>query len=281
MDTETSTLAFRTTINEIKNTCPGISNIFILDENRQVITQDENTAKELIDCASESLVLLMKTAQMTGGIDAFTCTGSSQKINFTRYESNYFVTVASSETDERTLTTLARVMVPSMLKLAQEVITSQKETVADAPKLNKTPPKSPPASAPAMDAAPTVARVPSPSPVPAPSRSKPSILDLPASEFAVENLSGINIISSDPETIYVDRVLLGEWKELYGNENIEWASVESVDTNKRFKCRFQPIKSQKFEGQNIVQIPNRIQNKLEIKKGAAVRIRPIIDEGEK
>lgn len=280
MDTETSALAFKTTINEIKNTCPGISNIFILNDNKQIITQDENTTKDLIDCTTDTLTALTGAASIAGDIDAFMCSGPSQKINFTRYENNYFVTVASNETDEKALTTIARVMVPSMLRLAQEVIASRKEAVPEVLKVKDSPLTQSPKPEPTLTATPTQVRAPTPPPVPAPAKTKSQTLDLPASEFTAENLSGINIISSDPDTIYVDRVLLGEWKELYGDKHIEKAMIESASTGKKFQCKFQPIKSQKFEGQNIVLIPNRIQNKLEIKRGVTVRIRPIIEEGE-
>ena len=258
MDTETSALAFRTVINEIKHTCPGISTIFILNENQQVITQDQNTSNELVDCTTETLTALTKTASIAGGVESLTCSGATEKINLTRYENNYFVTFSSNETDEKALGTLARVMVPSMLKLAQEVAITRKETSAVTPKPNAPTP---------MTAAPT--------------RTRPQISDVPASEFVVENISGINIISSSADTIQVDRALIGQWKELYGDKHIEYATVEDVKTRKRLRCKFQPIRNEKLDGQNVVLIPNRIQKKLEIKKGATVRIRPVIEDGEK
>ena len=266
MDIETSTLAFRTAISEIKNTCPGISNIFILNEDKQVITQDQNTSRELIDCTAESLAAIMKTAAIAGGIESLTCSGATQKINCTHYENNYFVTMASDETDEKTLSTIARVMVPSMLKLAQEVMTSRKDSIPATPKT-----KAPAARAQTLAATPSSSL----------SRTKPVTVEVPAAEFVVDNLSGLNIITGDPETINVDRVLIGQWKELYGDKHIENATVEDISTGKRIRCKFQPIKNEKLEGQNVVLIPNRIRSKLEIKKGAMVRIRPVIEDGEK
>ena len=280
MDTETSTFAFNTAMNEIKNTCPGITNIFILDESKQVLSQDENTTKEVVDCTADSLAVLEKTAIIAGEVEAFTCVGSNRKINFTRYENNYCVTVSSKETDERTLTMLARVMVPSILKLAHEVIASRKEASAETPTGNLEPS---PASAtpPTLEALSTMTVTPDSTSIPTQTRSKIPILNLPASEFTVENLRGINIIYSDPETVYVDRALLGEWKELYGDKHIEKAMVESPETSKNYRCQFQPIRSQKLEGKNVILVPDRIQKKLEIKRGATVLIRPIVEEGEK
>ncbi len=280
MDTETSTLAFNTAINEIKNTCPGIASIFILDENKQVLSQDENTTEEVVDCTANSLAILKKTASIAGEVEAFTCAGSNRNINFTRYENNYCVIVSSKETDERTLTMLARVMVPSMLKLAHEVIVSRKEVSAATPTGNLEPSQAS-ATSPTVESSPTMTVTPVSTSIPTQTIPQMPILNLPISEFKVENLSGINIIYSDPETVYVDRALLGEWKELYGNRHIEKAMVESPDTSKKYRCRFQPIKSQKLEGKNVILVPDRIQKKLEIKKGATIRIRPVVEEGEK
>ena len=280
MDTETSTLAFNTAINEIKNTCPGITSIFILDEKKQLLSQDKNTTIEVVDCTANSLAVLKKTASIAGEIETFTCTGSNRKINFTRYENNYCVTVSSKETDERTLTMLARVMVPSMLKLAHEVSASRKKASAETPTGNLEPS---PASAtpPTAEASSTMTVTPASTSIPTQTMPQIPILNLPASEFTVEKLSGINIIYSDPETVYVDRALLGEWKELYGDKHIEKAIVESPETSKKYRCRFQQIRTQKLEGKNVILVPDRIQKKLEIKRGATVLIRPIVEEGEK
>lgn len=255
MDTKTSTLVLKTTINEIKNTCPGISEIFVLDDANQVIAQDQNTTKELIDCTTNSLTVLTTKASIVGGIDSLTCTGTDRKINITRYENNYLVTVASKETDEKELITLGRVMVPSMLKLAQEVAISKKDTTTPIG---------------------TIAKIKTPTPP----ISKPLTKEPPALEFIVENLSGINLISGSPETIQIDRALLGQWKELYGDKKIVNATVEEINTKKRVRCKFQPIKKSKFEGQNIVLISGKIQDMLGIKKGALVRIRPVLENGE-
>jgi hypothetical protein len=254
MDTETSTLAFRTAINEIKNTCPGISDIFILDQNSQVITQDQNTTQKLVDSIAEALASLAKTSSIAGGVDSLTVSGTTRKINLTRYESNYFVTVASSETDERALSTLARVMVPSMLKLAQEVAMSRKDA----------------------DVAPPKSRASTPSPFPMRIK-QPTAESVP--EFVVENLTGISIISGSADTVQIDRALIGQWKELYGDRKIENVTLEDVSTGKRLRCKFQPIKNEKFDDQNVVLVPNKVQKKLEIKKGARVRIQPLFEDG--
>ena len=257
MDTEASVLAIRTALNEIKNMCPGISNIFVLNKNKQVLAQDQNTTEELMNGTANYLTALIEKTGITGGIESLTYYGADQRINFTNCDDNYFVTAASNETDENTMTNLTRVLVPTMLKLAQGIVSSHEEN-------------------------PTVTNPTITTKLKTPTQTNPelSTIDLPASEFVVETLSGLSIISTQSGTIRVDRALIGEWKELYGDKKIEEAMVEGSATGKRMRCRFQAIKESK-QGQGVVQIPDRMQANLGIKKGEVVLVRPIIvDEQE-
>jgi hypothetical protein len=250
MATEANIFELRIALNEIKNTCPGISNMFVLNKNKQVIAQDQNTQEEPINCAAETLAALVKRAGIAGGVDSLTFQGAEKRINFTRCDNNCFVTLASNDTDEKTLTQLIRVLVPSMRRLSQQVVSSHEAKIAASSK-----PK------------------PVPQIKPQPSTSEPSV-----TEFLVENLAGLSIISGSPDTIRVDRALVGQWRELYGDKKIEEAVVEEASTGKKVQCRFEPIKDSKLEGQGVVQVPLRIQKSLGIKKGATVLVRPVVED---
>ena len=252
MATDAKVFALRTALSEIKNACPGISNIFLLNENKQILAHDQNTPKELITGTADTLSTLIKNAETAGGIDSLTFHGTERNINFTRCENNYLVTVASAETDDKAITNLTRVLIPTMLKLAHENVFSHQENNTAPPKLKPMTPMQP--------------------------KTPPPTTDPPASEFIVKTLSGLSIISSSAETIRVDRVLIGQWKELYGEKKIEDATVENKLTGKTKRCKFQPIKDAKLEGQGIVQIPDRMQAALGIKKGTTVKIRPVVED---
>jgi hypothetical protein len=94
----------------------------------------------------------------------------------------------------------------------------------------------------------------------------------------VENLAGLSIISGSPDTIRVDRALVGRWRELYGDKKIVEAIVEEVATGKKVRCRFESIKDSKLEGQGVVQVSLRLQKSLGIKKGATVLVRPAVQD---
>jgi len=248
LDNKASAIALRTTLSEIKNTCPGISNIFVLNENKHVIAQDQNTTEELIKSTADALTTVTKRAAIAGEIESLTYNGVNQRVNFTRCDKNYFVTVASNETDEKTMTNLTRVLFPTVLKLVQEgVLSREKNAETLKPK------------------------------TPTQVKPEPATSDLPASEFVVENLSGLDLISGSPETIHVDRALIGQWKELYGEKKIEGVIVEEITKRKKMPCKFRPIKGSKLEGKGVVLIPYRVQAYLGIKKGSMVLVRPVIE----
>lgn len=251
MDAQASALALKNALNEIKNMCPGVSHIFVLDENQHALAQDQDTTEELTNGVADSLTAMVKRAEIAGGIESLTYEGSDQRINLARYDDNYLVTVASNEAAEKAVSNVTRVLIPTLLKFVKDASSNQveKDTI-------ETPP---------VEISPEVTPE-------APTN------DVPASECVVETLSGLSILSVSPGTIRVDRALIGEWKELYGDKKIEEAEVEAVSTGKRTRCKFQPIKNSKLEGQGVVQLPDKVQQTLEIKKGTVVLVRPVVED---
>ena len=250
MDTKANILALNTAITEIKNTCPGISNIFVLDESTQLLTKDNSTTEEIATSIAKALASLIEQTVTDGPIETLTCQGSDRKVNFTRCVDNYFVTMTSTEADEKTIANLTRILVPTMIKLQEEKGSLRCKQVPETPE---------------------------------PIKTRQAPLDLPslispATDFLVENLSGLSIISGSPDTIRVDRALIGQWKEMYGDRKISEATVEEIATGKKVRCKFELIKGSKLEGKGLVQIPDRIQSSLGVKKGTLVRLRPIVED---
>jgi hypothetical protein len=253
MENKTSTLALKTAINEIKNSSPSISNIFVLDKNRQLLTRDQNTSELVIDETVDALSTLIEKASITGGIESLTVHGTERKINFTNYDNSYFVTVGTKQTDEKNITNLTRVLVPTMFKLSQQNITLQKET-------EKT-------ISPRITPMQTLQV-----------NLKPSVPKFSPSEFIVQDLGGFGIIAGSVQKIRVDRALIGQWSEFYGDKKIKEAIVESVTTKKKQQCPFEPIKDSKFEGIGVVQLSEKLKTNLAIKRGDKVTIIPVFEE---
>ena len=79
------------------------------------------------------------------------------------------------------------------------------------------------------------------------------------------------------DTVRVDNATLTQWTELYEGRKIGEVEIETFD-GKTIRCKVKPIKESKHEGKGIVQMPEKVQLKLEIRKGELVRIKPIVEQ---
>jgi len=95
----------------------------------------------------------------------------------------------------------------------------------------------------------------------------------PVSQLIVENLGGL-LVPTD--TVRVDNETLSQWTELYDGRKIEEIEIDTFD-GKIARCKVKPIKESKYEGKGIVQMPEKVQLALEIKKGELVRVKPAVD----
>jgi hypothetical protein len=69
---------------------------------------------------------------------------------------------------------------------------------------------------------------------------------------------------------------LSQWEKLYEGNKIEQVEIGTFD-GKTMQCKVKAIKDSKYEGKGIIQMPEKVQLALEIKKGELVRAKPIIE----
>jgi hypothetical protein len=97
--------------------------------------------------------------------------------------------------------------------------------------------------------------------------------EAPVNQFIVENAGGL-LASKD--TVRIDSDILAKWEELCDDRKIEEAYIETFG-GKLTRCKLKAIKDSKYVGKGIIQIPEKIQNALEIKKGELVRVKPVVE----
>jgi hypothetical protein len=95
----------------------------------------------------------------------------------------------------------------------------------------------------------------------------------PENQLIIENLGGL-LVPSD--TVRIDRETIAQWEELHDGTKIDEVEVETFDGNMTH-CKIKPIKDSKYEGKGIIRMPDKIQLKLDIKKGELVKVRPILE----
>lgn len=103
---------------------------------------------------------------------------------------------------------------------------------------------------------------------------EPLLPEPPVNQLIVENLGGL-LVPSD--TVRIDSAILSQWESLYQDIKIEEVEIETFG-GKTVRCKVKPIKDSKYEGKGIIQIPEKLQITLEIKKGELVKAKPIIEQ---
>jgi predicted regulator of Ras-like GTPase activity (Roadblock/LC7/MglB family) len=274
MSTEACLSALKTTLSEIKTVCPQVSTTFIFGKDKNLIAHDESTDENTLANAIQAFSALNQRANKNGGIESVTFQGTKKQTTITRINNFYFAAVTSKEADEKTLNIITHVLVPTILKTVETLQPEIANTVS-----------APAASNNVMDerfgeteklevsfSAEKTAEV----EAEAEDEPEPYLPASPVSQFLVENLTGIYLLGST-DAVRIDSSVMARWKNLYGERKIEEVQVEEAHTGKKMRCKFKPIKDQKFEGKGIIQIPNKLQASLQTKKGALVMVKPIIE----
>ena len=131
MTDELCAFALKNTLNEIKNVCPELSNAFILGSNAQIIAKDENTDKETATRAAEAFNALAEKTEAINGIESIIFQAATGHVNVDRVNGFYLATVTTKEGDGKYINALARVAIPTVLKLVKRIHSAFPENVGD------------------------------------------------------------------------------------------------------------------------------------------------------
>ena len=293
--------ALKNTIGEIKNICPEVSETFVFKDS-DIIAKTDSSSKKTLDQAIFALNSIEKEAKTVCGIKSIRIEGKKGKINLTKMEKFNFATVLTNEADEKYVTSLTRVLVPTVIKLVDNIQLNLPKIEVE----NKKPPE------PVIETPKTVEKIPDLNVLSVHEAPLVELIEVPASEqvqiadeiqdteflknefqneipkleleddtfFAeppvtqliVEKLSGL-LVSSD--TVRIDKEIIEKWSELYEGKKIEMLYIENIN-GKSTQSKFRSIKSSKHAGKGVIRIPEKIQFALETSKGELVTIKPVI-----
>lgn len=276
MNEEVCAFALKNTLNEIQNICPDIKNAFIFKEDGEVIAGDVNTPEKTIVRVVNAFDGIFDKADSINGVEGIILEGNKGKVIVSCMNDLYLVTVTSGKADMKYVNTVTRVLIPTVLKLAEEF---NPTSLKNNPPPSRMKPDLKPESPTSRTSEPEEESVEEPlversrQPFEPEIRSEIVLPEPPVNQLIAENLGGL-LVPSD--TVRIDNDMLSQWTELYEGRRIEEVEVETFD-GKIARCKVKPIKESKYEGKGIVQIPEKVQLILEIKKGELVRIKPVIE----
>src|SRR3990170_5505941 len=100
--------------------------------------------------------------------------------------------------------------------------------------------------------------------------------DSPTSQLIVENTTRFGGLRGGNEMVRFDSALTERWKDFYGDKTIEEVIIEDTAMGKKVRCRFKITTNSKFEGKGLIQMPESLQQALEVKKGSLVLVKPVV-----
>jgi len=270
MDDDLYSFALKNTLDEIRNVCPDITNAFVFRENGEITAADENTPQQNIVRIIDDFEGLLEKAEAMGGIEQITIEGSKGGVNVSHVNDRYFVTITAENADKNYVNTISRVLFTTVLKLLDKI--------SPAP-LKNNPPETVTEPEPLIKKEEHAERISShtetkePEAPQQPAKPETTHAEPTANQFMVEDIQGL-LVKAD--TVRVDEETLMQWQELYDYRRIEEVEIETF-RGQSTRCKIKPIKDLKHEGKGIVQMPQRIQQLLEIRKGELVKVKPIVE----
>jgi hypothetical protein len=268
MENDVYTYALRSTLKEITNACPEIHSIFMFKDG-DIITAEEapgETAVRTVDALDE----VLQKAETLGGAQEIIIETAAGTVNVSRMNGFYLVTVAPQRTDLKYVKTLTHAPVQTVLSVLEKIIPAinkdgysepEKEESTAEPSI-----KAPDASIVEPSENHEERVVPQFGPEITP--TEPQV-----NQFMVENAGGLFTPS---DTVRIDGETISQWTELYENKKVNEVTIETFG-GKSAQCKLKPIRGSKWEGRGLIQIPEKIQQTLEIRKGELVRVKPVIE----
>ena len=257
-------------IDEFKNISPEIKRTFVFKTNGEIVACDETTTDDQSKKLASTFLNLSSKAEVIGDIETLTIQGADSQLNITSTNNNYYLTTVSSRSaDVKIVTSLTRVIIPTVMTLMDEISsdTSDNELPQNVESETKPTeevilsPQEPISNEPATDVQATFS-------------SDPPLPQPPVTQFMVEKIGGL-LVPSD--TVRVDSGVIKKWSDLYGDIQITQIHIETLE-GKTTTCKFRAIKEADINAKGIIQIPEKILQSLQTSKGNLVIVKPVITQ---
>jgi hypothetical protein len=287
MNNEVYSFALKSTLQEIQNICPDVSNSFIFQDEK-ILAQDE-TPEKTINQTIDAFTDITEKADIIGGLNNLTIQATNGRANIACMNSFYLTTVSSKEADEKYVNTLTRILIPTVIRLLEkihpalpgdETLTPAysepaepepvEEVAEDVPEQPEDQQQEETSETFEEETAPPEEEIIQPEPE---IDTEPLLPEPPVTQLIVENIGGL-LVASD--TVRIDNEVITQWNELYGDKKISEVTIETL-SGKTTRCKFKQIKKSKDTGKGIIKMPEKIQLTLETSQGALVTVKPVVE----
>lgn len=262
--------ALQTIIGQFKNITPEITSTFIFNKNNEIIATS-NATEDQTKIIITNFSSINQQAESIGGVKNFTIQGANSQLNITSMNNLYLATVSSRAADKKTVKALTHVLVPTVVKLVDQLASEDSENQPLESSQTTQPQDSDTeeaATLPVEETEPILKPEPE-----EPLTFTPEMLlpQAPVNQFMVEKLQGFLI---PVDTVRIDGEVIAKWKELFEGKDITKVNIETLE-GKTTICKFKPIA--KYNAKGIIQMPERMLLILHTGMGKLVMVKPVIE----
>jgi len=262
MSKEAYAFALKNALTEIRNVCPDVQTSFLFNKEAAVIAGDAETPEATLERVVRSLEGILEKADAIGGLDSLVIEGSKGNVHISCVNDMYLTMVASKNADMKYLETVARVLIPTVIKLLDSLGPTPLRQLPPSHTLLK--PEIEEELRREIDEEEESKE--------ADKEELEPELELPSNQLIVESIGGL-LVRGD--TVHISEDIMSQWEELLDGKEISLVEVESFN-GKTKQCKVRTLDDSKLENKAIIRIPEKVCQTLEIKKGELVRVKPVI-----
>jgi predicted regulator of Ras-like GTPase activity (Roadblock/LC7/MglB family) len=131
--------ALNNALTEIRNICPEIHNSFLFTKDGTVIASDKETTEDLIEKTINSLESVFEKENTVGGLHDYVLTGTTGTMHISQVNDMYLAMVTSRSANAIYLQTIARVLIPTVLKVLENITPAPLKPSIQTPQEEETP----------------------------------------------------------------------------------------------------------------------------------------------
>jgi len=278
LQSEEYSRALGSALKEIKNLCPDLQASVLFDKEGTIIASDGGSSQDVYEMSVESAESLLGKSETIGGLDSLIINAQKGKLHISSVNNMYLTLVATKNADASCLQMVSRVLVPTVIKLLDNMTTiplsaepSQPQSFASRPQKGLlSEEREEEMSEGSVEEQPEKPEDLTSTPL----QKSPSDPREPSNQLIVDTLGGL-LVRGD--TVQIDADILQEWSDYYDGAEIVYVEIESFSGNSAV-CKVKPIRDSKVEGKRIVRIPERACQDLAVKKGEIVKVKPSMEQ---
>jgi predicted regulator of Ras-like GTPase activity (Roadblock/LC7/MglB family) len=258
-------IALKNAFTEIGNICPDIQASLLFDKEATIVAKDEKTPEKNINNVADSLGTILEKSGSIGGLNSLLIEGSNGSVHLSSINDLYLTMVLSKKADMKYVETVARVLIPTVMKLLDNLDSNPLRQLSSKPTFDKPDEKEKEVESPEEEIEQELE----------PIEEKPSLpdFDLPSNQLIVDSFGGL-LVRSD--TVQVSEDIVSQWEEQLDGKKISRVVIEAFN-GQSTESKVKALDESKLGNKATIRIPEKLCESLDVKRGELVRVKPVVN----